>query len=147
VLTRYLANKTRHLLFNNFFLNAACALIRPFYPLLRKVIKPREKIFTNSEQDIIRFVKNLATENILEEKEANLVQAALNFDDLRVSMVYTSYHRTIFLVKGMEREEIQEVYSKHFFNCYPVLNKKKEVIGIFNFKLFYRSSCKKKNLL
>jgi CBS domain containing-hemolysin-like protein len=101
ILVRYIATKTKHLMFNEFLLGIAYAITRFFYPFLRKVIKPKKKIFTNSEKDIIRFMENLATENVLEANEAQLVKAAFNFDDLPVSMVFTPRKKVIFLTSTM----------------------------------------------
>lgn len=88
---RYLANRpsSRKRIFDNFFIDVAYFLIRPFYYLLRPIVKPKKKIFANSEQDIIRFVNNLTTDNILEKNEAKLVQSAFKFDESKVSSIIT----------------------------------------------------------
>src|SRR5207248_10741162 len=51
--------------------------------------------FVNSERDVSRFVGNLAAEEILEEKEAKLIRAALNLASDRKSTRLNSSHRTI----------------------------------------------------
>jgi CBS domain containing-hemolysin-like protein len=55
---------------------------------MRIIIKPKRRIFINSEKDVIRFINNLAVENILEKKEAKLIQSAFNFDELIVKSVF-----------------------------------------------------------
>ncbi|CAJ0837681.1 2894_t:CDS:2 [Entrophospora sp. SA101] len=66
-------------------------------------------------------------DKVLEEKEVKLVQAAFNFDELQVAMVFTPRPKVITLNENMTLSEIQKIHAKYFFNCYPVLNKKKEV--------------------
>ncbi|CAG8648301.1 5013_t:CDS:2, partial [Ambispora gerdemannii] len=107
--------------------------------------QPRKRIFVNSEQDVVRFVNNLAAENIVENKEARLVQAAFNFDELKVSSVFTPLSRVVFLNKDTTWEEVQKIHTRHFFTRYPILDQKKvptkntrrspsteQVVGVFN---------------
>lgn len=91
IFVRYLANRPRsqQMIFNNFFVDVTYSLIRFPYYFLRRIVKPRAKIFANSEQDIIRFVNNLTTDNILEKHEARLVQSAFKFDELKVRSIIT----------------------------------------------------------
>lgn len=91
IFSRYLGTKqfSKKLIRNNFFIDFAYLLVRiPFF-FLRRVVRPRKKLFVNSELDVIRFINNLAAENILEKQEARLVQSAFNFDELRVNSVFT----------------------------------------------------------
>src|SRR5215216_2789384 len=91
IFARYLASRpgSQKKIFNNFFIDISYSLVRiPFY-LLRPIVRPRKKIFINSEQDIIRFINNLTTDNILEKKEAQLIQSAFNFDERRVDSITT----------------------------------------------------------
>ena len=89
IFARYLANRPKQkVIFSPFFVGIAYFLIRPFY-FLRKLIKPRKRIFINSEKDIIRFTENLTFDKVLEKNEALLVQSALKFDDLNVYSVIT----------------------------------------------------------
>ncbi|MEG7978401.1 MAG: CBS domain-containing protein [Mollicutes bacterium UO1] len=37
----------------------------------------------------------------------------------------------------MTYQKIQTIHSQHFFTRYPVINKKKEIVGIFNMEVFY----------
>src|SRR6266511_2399480 len=76
IFVRYLANRptSRKRVFNNFFIDIAYFLIRfPLFYFFQAIVRPKKKIFSNSEQDIISLVNNLTTENILEKKEAKLV--------------------------------------------------------------------------
>lgn len=36
----------------------------------------------------------------------------------------------------MDYHEVQRIHWKHFFTSYPVVNKKKKVIGVFNYEVF-----------
>src|SRR5215212_5351419 len=44
----------------------------------------------------------------------------------------------------MSYSEIQNIHSQYFFTRYPVFNKKKEIVGIFNMEVFYWRLIKKK---
>jgi len=91
ILARYLASRpgSQKRIFNNFFINVTYSLIRIPYYFLRTIVRPRKKIFANSEEDIIRFINNLTTDNILEENEAKLIQSAFNFDESKVISITT----------------------------------------------------------
>ena len=139
IFVRYLVNRpsSRKMVFSNFFIDTTYSLIRLPYYLLRPIVKPRKKIFVNSEQDIIRFVNNLTTDKVLEEREAKLVQSAFRFDDLNVISITTPWKKVITLKHDMLYPEIRDIHSQQFFTRYPVLNQKKEVVGIFNMEVFY----------
>jgi len=87
ILVRFLATKkfSKRIVSNHFLINIAYSLSRlsPF----RLIIKPKKRVFVNSEKDVSLFVRNLAAEKILEKKEANLIGAALDFDEIKVSQV------------------------------------------------------------
>ncbi|CAI2161736.1 1305_t:CDS:10 [Funneliformis geosporum] len=51
------------------------------------IVKPKKKIFSDSEKDVARFIDNLALEKVLEIKEAALVKSALNFDEIEVASI------------------------------------------------------------
>ncbi|CAG8797321.1 19110_t:CDS:2, partial [Racocetra persica] len=88
--------------------------------------KPRKRIFVNSEQDVMRFVNNLTLDRVLEKNEAQLVQAAFRFDDLRVASIATPWEKVVAFNHEMPYPEIQAIHSREFFTRYPILNQKKE---------------------
>jgi CBS domain containing-hemolysin-like protein len=91
IFSRYLGTKpfSKKIILKGFFIDFAYSLVRfPFF-FLKRIVKPKKKVFVNSERDVIRFINNLAAENILEKKEARLIQSAFNFDELTVNLVFT----------------------------------------------------------
>lgn len=148
ILSRYLANRSssQKKILNNFLITFTYSLVRIPYYFFGSIIQSRKKIFANSEQDIIRFINNLTTDNILEKNEARLVQAALKFDELKALSIVTLWKKVIFLDYEMSYSEIQAIHSKHFFTRYPIINKKKEIIGVFNVELFYWKLIKNKEV-
>lgn len=148
IFSRYLANKrfSKKLIENDFLIGCAYFLIRLPASFLKNLVKPKKKLFANSEQDIILFINNLAIEKVLEKKEARLIQSAFNFDELRVGLVFTPWKKVVFLFEEMSYEEIQKIYLQHFFTRYPVLNKKGEISGIFNLEKFHWTLIKDKNI-
>jgi CBS domain containing-hemolysin-like protein len=148
IFARYLANRpnSQKKILNKFLITVTYSLIRIPYYFFRSIIKSRKKIFANSEQDIIRFINNLTTDNILEKNEAKLVQAALKFDELKALSIVTPWKKVIYLDHEMTYSEIQTIHSKHFFTRYPIIDKKKGVVGVFNVELFYWKLIKNKEV-
>jgi CBS domain containing-hemolysin-like protein len=66
-----------------------------------------------------------------------LVQSAFNFDELIVNSIFTPFHQVIFLKEDMSYEEVKMIHFKNFLTRYPVVDKRNEIIGIFNTKIFY----------
>jgi len=91
IFARYLASRpgSQKRIFNNFFISVTYSIVRIPYYFLRPIVRPRKKIFINSEKDIIRFINNLTTDNILEKNEAKLIQSAFNFDESKVISIIT----------------------------------------------------------
>lgn len=83
-------------------------------------------------------------DNIVEKKEAQLVQAAFNFDDLTMESIMTPLPRIIFLKKNMSYKEVKRIFFKNLFFYYPVLNERNRICGIFNAKKFCMTQKKKK---
>lgn len=148
VFARYLSSISNQDYSLNFlFLNSAYFLVWLFHPLLKNIIKPRKKMMVNSEKDIIRYVKNLATDHVLEEEEARLVQAAFNFDELSIAEILIPHRSLICCKENMNNEEIEQFCLRYHFTFYPVLNKKKEIRGVFDTRLFFRKLLQNKNTL
>jgi len=135
ILSRYLVEKkiSQKLIKNSFLLGSAYFLAK-FSSLLGFLVKPKKKIFTNTEQDLIRIVNNLTTVDILEKKEARLINNALKFDEEKVETAFIPYWKSIFLSSEMNWEKVCKIYLENSFSRYPVW-KKKKLIGILNFKL------------
>ena len=148
ILARYLASRpgSQKRIFNNFFISVTYLIVRIPYYFLRSIVRPRKKIFINSEKDIIRFINNLTTDNILEKNEAKLIQSAFNFDESKVISIITPWKNVICLKHGMTYPEIQAIHFQQFFTRYPVVNQKKEIIGIFNMEVFYWRLMKNKEV-
>lgn len=148
MLARFLAIKrnNRKVVFSPFFINLTYLILRPF-AFLRVIIKPRKRLFSDSEEDLIRFFNNLMVERVLEEKEVRLVQSALRFDELTINHLVVPYQKVVFLEETMSLEEVKKVYLQSPFTRYPVLDRKKEkIVGIISMKkLFLTLIEKKKN--
>lgn len=145
ILARYLAYKTKRVaLMSGFILFITYQIARCGSFIAHLIGYDSNKITSNSELDIIRYVKNLTVDNIVEEKEAQLVQAAFNFDDLSMQAIMTSLPKVIFLKRNMSYKEVKRVYFKNLFFYYPVLDEKNRVCGVFNAKKFCMFQKKKK---
>jgi len=147
IYSRYLANKafSKQLSKNKFFINFTYSLIRIPFWMFGKIVKPKKKLFINSEIDVIRFINNLESEKLLEKKEASLVKSAFKFDELQVRSIFIPWKKVVTINENMNYEEIQKIYSQNLFNQYPVFNKKNKLIGIFNWEIFNWNLINKKN--
>ena len=87
IFVRFLTTKSfsKRMVLNHYFINIAYLISRLSF--FQFIIKPRKRIFVNSEKDVSLFVSNLAAEKILEKKEARLIKAALNFDEIKVRQI------------------------------------------------------------
>ncbi|MCE8164007.1 MAG: CBS domain-containing protein [Candidatus Moeniiplasma glomeromycotorum] len=135
LLARFLAvrKNNKKVVNHPFFINLTYLILRPF-SFLQIVIKPKKKLFSDSEKDIIRFFNNLLAEKVLEEKEVRLVQSALRFDELTVESLVVPYHKVVFLEETMSLAEVKKVYLQNSFTRYPVRDRKKKIIGILSIK-------------
>ena len=77
--------KNKDFAVSEFMVNLTYYFLYPFSPL-RIIIKPKKRLFSNSEQDVARLVRNLTEEKVLEKEEALLVNAALTFDEKKVEV-------------------------------------------------------------
>ncbi|MCE8162675.1 MAG: DUF21 domain-containing protein [Candidatus Moeniiplasma glomeromycotorum] len=130
LLARFLAirkSSQRLIIKNSLLINITYSFLRPF-SFLQIIIKPKKKLFLDSEADLLRFFNNLMAERVLEKKEARLVQSALRFDETTINHLIIPKKKIIFLHEGMTTEEVKTAYSQNFFTRYPVLDQKKEII-------------------
>lgn len=139
ILSYQLASKSRkkRVFLNNFFINVAYCWVKLSSFFWR--VTPRRKIIGTSEKEMMVYVKNLAEDKVLEEKEVELVQAALSFDDLMIKEIMIPVEKVIFFRKDMNFIEIVDIHLNHFFSVYPVLDEKKQVCGVFNFRKLYHN--------
>jgi len=128
---------SKKLIKNDFFINFSYLLVKISYFFLSKIIKPKERFFINSEKDVMLFIKNLATENILEKKESDLINSAFIFDEMKVKNILIEKKNVVYLHENMNYNDIKKIYSKFYFSRYPVINSKKEIIGVFSLKRYY----------
>jgi putative hemolysin len=140
IFIRFLADKetSKKQVTNPFFLNPAHFITYLMRLMLKWLIKPKRSFFYK-EEDLIRLMGNLESENLLEPQEARLLKAAFNFDVEVVSKHFKPRKKAIFLSAEMNFKEIQAVNFKYRYTRYPVLSKAEKdsnLIGVFSFKLF-----------
>lgn len=134
-LVKYFDSKPKYLL-NSFLLNTAYLVAR-FSPLTVLLsLSDDKKIFSHSEEDLIRFVTNLTSKEILllEPKEAQLVNLAFRLDDRDIRKIFVPNERVVFLSTSMKEKKIRKVWAKKNLIKYPVLDEKGECIGVLNMR-------------
>ena len=138
LLSRYFSSweKNKYMFSKRYSIQTAYSIIRPF-SFLRKIIKPKKRLFFGSEDNVITLIKNLKKEKILGESEANLARLALEFDEKTAESLIIRKENLTFVDEKMNYEEVKTIHIKHNFTLYPVL-KNDEIIGILDTKKLFR---------
>lgn len=135
IIPRLLTGKIRKIMmFNSVVLNITHLIAKIGTYIWQSSSK--RKITNYSEKDVIRYTKNLTLDNIVEKEEAQLVQAAFNFDDINIETIMVPLSEIVFIEEKYKPSEIRKIHLKNAFSYYPVLNNEKKIIGIFNFKQY-----------
>lgn len=127
---------SKNLVLNNFFLNFTYAIIIIFSPL-KIFIKERKKFFAHRESDLVRFINNLSSKEILllEPNEAKLVNLAFNLDDKNIGSILVPIDKATCLNSAMTLKEIKKIYAEKGLTKYLVFDhENNSFIGILNIK-------------
>jgi CBS domain containing-hemolysin-like protein len=127
---------SKNFVLNRLFLNIAYFIVMLSSPL-KFFIKERKKFFTHRESDLVRFINNLTSKEILllEPNEAKLVNLAFNLDDNDIRSILIPIEKTVCLDSSMTLKNIKAIYAEKGLTKYPVINcKTKDVVGILNIK-------------
>lgn len=138
IIPNYIASKEyfKSLVLNKYLLKFVYLITLVFSPL-KIFIKERKKFFTHSEEDLIRFINNLTSKEILllEPKEAQLVNLAFSMDDNDIGSVIIPINKTICLYSSMKLDEIKDIYLTKNMSKYPVFDSENgKFLGILNIK-------------
>ncbi|WNE41697.1 MAG: Inosine-5'-monophosphate dehydrogenase [Mycoplasmataceae bacterium] len=150
IFPNYFAGKefSKLLTLHPIFLNSAYLITSIFSPL-KIIIKERKKFFTHSESDIIRFINNLTTNEILllEPKEAQLVKLAFKLDDDDVRSVLIPIESVVHLKTSMSLDDIKNIYLDKNLSKYLVFEKENnKLLGVLNVKSLFFSLLNNKSV-
>ena len=150
ILPNYFAGKefSKLLTLDPILLSFAYSITLIFSPL-KIFIKERKKFFTHSESDIIRFINNLTTNEILllEPKEAQLVKFAFKLDDDDVKSVLIPIESAVCLNTSMNLDDIKSIYLDKNLSKYLVFEKEtNNLLGVLNVKSLFFSLLNNKSV-
>src|SRR6202012_5277882 len=150
ILPNYFAGKefSKLLTLDPILFSFAYSITLIFSPL-KIFIKERKKFFTHSESDIIRFINNLTTNEILllEPKEAQLVKFAFKLDDDDVKSVLIPIESAVCLNTSMNLDDIKSIYLDKNLSKYLVFEKEtNNLLGVLNVKSLFFSLLNNKSV-
>lgn len=90
---------------------------------------------TASEDELIDIVEQIEKEGVLEHSESELIQNAINFDDVTVRNAMLNKEKVIIIKENESFETLCELFYKHQFTRIPVVSEDgTKILGIVNQK-------------
>lgn len=131
-------------MFSCYTMRLLCNVLRPltigFEKIdnkLNKNLDEEDKV-TASETELIDIVEQIEKEGVLEHSESELIQNAINFDDITIRNAMRSKEKVISIKVNDSFENLCELFYKHQFTRLPVLDEAgKRVVGVVNQKDVY----------
>ena len=111
---------------------------------LQKILsKGEDETPSYTEQELISIVDEIEDEGVLEEDEADLVQSAIEFNDITASEVLTPRVDICAISKNATKEEILEMFLQYNYSRMPVYEGSVDkIIGFINQKDFFTAVIK-----
>lgn len=98
---------------------------------------------TYTEQELISIVDEIEDEGVLEEDEADLVQSAIEFNDITAGEVLTPRVDICAIDKNSSKDEILEMFLQYNYSRMPVYEGSVDkIIGFINQKDFFAAIIK-----
>ncbi len=103
----------------------------------------RDESPTYTEQELISIVDEIEDEGVLEEDEADLVQSAIEFNDISAGEVLTPRVDICAIDKNTDKNEILEMFLQYNYSRMPVYDGSiDKIIGFINQKDFFAAVIK-----
>ena len=111
---------------------------------LQKILsKGEDETPSYTEQELTSIVDEIEDEGVLEEDEADLVQSAIEFNDITASEVLTPRVDICAISKNATKEEILEMFLQYNYSRMPVYEGSVDkIIGFINQKDFFAAVIK-----
>ena len=105
--------------------------------------KDEDETPSYTEQELISIVDEIEDEGVLEEDEADLVQSAIEFNDITAGEVLTPRVDICAIDKNSSKEEILEMFLQYNYSRMPVYEGSVDkIIGFINQKDFFAAIIK-----
>lgn len=122
-------------------------ILTPFIKILdvfkNFLMKNNDETPTYTEQELISIVDEIEDEGVLEEDEADLVQSAIEFNDISASEILTPRVDICAIDKESTKDEILNLFMTHNYSRMPVYeNSIDRIVGFINQKDFFAAVIK-----
>lgn len=107
--------------------------------LLRKIVK-KEAVQQITDDDLINIVEEAENSGNIDEDESELIQNAINFDDLTVEDALTARVDVVAIDVKSSMDKVLEVFRESGYSRLPVYKGSIDnIVGILNEKDFYKA--------
>ncbi len=120
-------------------LRAMLFVTKPLTTVLSALQEAVERLFAKKEKvtatkdELMEIVQLIEHEDVLDQTEREIIQSAIDFDDIRVKTVMKEKGDVVFIYEGSRQEKIKQLFLKHRFSRIPVVSKETgKVIGILH---------------
>ncbi len=114
--------------------------------IFKKIFKMKEEENVLSEDEFQGLVEVVEKEGVIDEEESDIIQAAVDFNDITVKDVLTPKEKMVALdYKNLSRAEVLKNISEINYTRIPVYqNNIDNIIGIFNVRKFVKLAIQSK---
>lgn len=108
-----------------------------------KLFKSKENLPTVTEEELKYIIEEIEDEGVLEQHESELIQSALEFNDITVSEILTHRVDVVSVEVNEDIEAVKNIFLTERFSRLPVYDKNIDnVLGIISDKDFFREYLK-----
>ena len=130
-------------MFSMHLIRPIIVLFTPFnwvFGLLKKILSKIFKAKENAgitEEEIFTIVEEAAEAGNIDDEEKDLIQNAIEFNELLVGDIYTPRVDVVAIPKNIDKNEINKIFKETSYSRLPVYDENIDnVIGILNYKDF-----------
>lgn len=115
--------------------------------LAKKVFKVKEDI-SFTEEDFSNTVENLEETGYFEEEESDVIQNALEFDDITVKECFTPVEKmTCICIDGLTNLEVNKILLDSKFSRIPIYSENVDnIVGVLNVKQYFNEYMEDKHV-
>ena len=122
-----------------------------FFALISKGVKKLFKVkedISFTEEDFSNTVDSFEDEGFLEEEESDVIQNALDFDDITVKECFTPIEKmTCINIDGLSNEDLNKILLESKFSRIPVYSEEiNNIIGVLNVKQYFNEYMEDKHV-
>ena len=119
-------------------------VLTPISIIFELLAKLFDKIFKTSseeeftEEDFENIVEKTTDEGLLEEEQGDIIQSALEFEDINVKEVFTPRHKMFALdIRGLTHEKLQNILLNTEYSRIPIYDREFDnIIGVLLVKTY-----------